>query len=253
MTRPLDTIIELQDALDRLRRAEAQIAGIPEWMQELHAEHQERKGEIDALEEQAEAAAAERRAAEAGISDAQEKLKRYQQQINEVTNQREYGALLQEIDTVKGQIATFEEEGLDAMERREQAQRALEEQRAGFADLDSRYHVELANWDKEKPQIAAEAEKLRGRVATLRERLPRPQLAQFERIYERTGRRALAPIRRIERPRGPSMWHCGACNYNVRPQVMVEVKDRGALVQCDSCKRILFAEEVEAPAETVPG
>jgi predicted nucleic acid-binding Zn-ribbon protein len=90
--------------------------------------------------------------------------------------------------------------------------------------------------------VAEEAEKLRGRVETLRERLPRNQLAHFERVHERTGGQALAPIRKIERSRGPAMWHCGACNYNVRPQALVEVQDRGALIQCDSCKRILFVE-----------
>src|SRR5690606_35688931 len=100
MKRPLDTVIELQDALRRLRRIEAHLGGIPDWLKELDEEYQARRQEIDELEHQAEAGRIERRTAEAGISDAQEKLRRYQRQINEVTTQREYGALLQEIDTV---------------------------------------------------------------------------------------------------------------------------------------------------------
>lgn len=241
MTRPLDTIVELQEALGRLRRAEAQLGGIPDWMRELDAEYRERKEEIDELETAAEAGRIERRTAEAGIADAQEKLKRYQRQINAVTTQREYGALLQEIDTVKGQVSTFEEQGLAAMERTEASNQALEEKRAGFRDLEERYQTELARWDEEKPALADEARKLRERVEVLRERLPRPYLAQFERIHERTHGQALAPIRKIDR-RGPTMWHCGACHYNVRPQVLVEIRNRGSLIQCDSCKRILYLE-----------
>jgi predicted nucleic acid-binding Zn-ribbon protein len=191
----------------------------------------------------------ERRTAEAGISDAQEKLRRYQRQINEVTTQREYGALLQEIDTVKSQISSFEEQGLAAMERVEASTQALEERRAAFQDLEERYQTELERWEQEKPELAREAEILRERVAGLRQDVPRPQLAQFERILERTNGQALAPIRRMDRGRGPSMWHCGACNYNVRPQVLVEIKDRGSLIQCDSCKRILYVQEERAVEE----
>lgn len=248
MMRPLDTIIELQEALEMLHGAEAQLGGIPDWMKELHAEYAERKEEIDELERATEAGRLERKTAEAGISDAQEKLKRYQRQINEVTTQREYGALLQEIDTVKGQITTFEEQGLAAMERTESANQTLEEKRAGFRELAERYQAELGRWDQEKPGLADEARKLRERVEVLRERLPRPYLAQFERIHQRTRGQALAPIRKIER-RGPTMWHCAACNYNVRPQVLVEIQNRGSLIQCESCKRILYLES-EGESET---
>lgn len=250
MAKPLETIVELQKTLARLDEAERQLDGIPDWMTELDAEHQERKAEIETLESRAEEAASERRAAEGEISDMQEKLKRYQQQINEVSTQREYGALLQEIDTAKGRISELEEVAFGAMERIDEANKALEEQREAFRDLDERYQVELQKWEKEKPVIAEQAEKLRGTVETLRERVPRGQLALFDRVYERTGGQALAPIRKVERVRGAAMWHCAACNYNVRPQVVVEIQDRGALLHCDSCKRILYVEpEGEEPAE----
>ena len=105
MNQNLETIVELQAALNHLRDAERRLHGIPDWMRELHEEHASSKAEIDEIEKAVEEAARERRTAEAAASDAQEKLKKYQQQINRVSTQREYGALLQEIDTVKGQIS----------------------------------------------------------------------------------------------------------------------------------------------------
>lgn len=248
MARPLDTIIELQEALDRLARAERQLEDIPEWMRELHAEYSQHQEAIEAQERQAEEAASERRAAEAEIADIQTKLKRYQQQINEVTTQQQYGALLQEIDHAKQRITELEEQAFAAMERIDEANRTLEQEREAFRDVDERYQEELAKWEAEKPAVAEEAEKLRGRVEALRERLPKPQLGAFQRIRQRLGGQALAPIRKIERPRGPVMWACGACNYNVRPQVLVEIQDRGSLIQCDSCKRILYVESEEEAA-----
>jgi predicted nucleic acid-binding Zn-ribbon protein len=104
--------------------------------------------------------------------------------------------------------------------------------------------VELARWEAEKPGVAAEAAGLERRAAELRASLPRPLVVQFDRIRERLGGVALAPVRVIDRgSRGPKEWHCGACNYRLRPQAVIEIRNRGALVYCESCKRLLYLEE----------
>jgi len=248
MAHQLDDIVKLQGALSALTAAEEQISGIPEWMQELHAEYSQHKAEIEALEEQVEQARRERRQAEAEIEDLQERLKRYQQQINQVSTQREYGALLHEIDTVKGQISTAEETGLGAMAVREEAEQKLAAEREAFTQVDTRYGEELARWEAEKPAIAARIEVLRGEIAVLQDRLPRGLVRQFERIRERYAGQGIAPILEVDRGRGPRFWHCGACNYSVRPQVVLEVRSTGSMHLCDGCKRILYIPGVEEGA-----
>jgi predicted nucleic acid-binding Zn-ribbon protein len=246
----LDTIVELQAALDQLAEAQERLHGIPDWMRELHDEHVAKSAEIQALEETAETLAKDRRAAEGAITDAQEKLKKYQQQLNKVSTQREYGALLQEIDTAKAQITTCEEQAFASLEKLDQTQAGLTAQREGFRDLDQRYAAELARWEAEKPAVAEKVASLEARIAGFKEKLPRSLFAQFERIRERHGGTALAPIRLLERPGGkaPREWHCGACNYRVRPQVVVEIRNSSDLVQCDSCKRILYLPGPQAAA-----
>lgn len=243
MSQYLETIVELQDALNQLREAEARLNSIPDWMRELHDEHSSTKAEIDAIQETVETAARERRAAEAAASDAQEKLKKYQQQINRVSTQREYGALLQEIDTVKTQISGSEEQALSSLDSHEKAQKELADRTASFQDLDQRYAAELARWESEKPGMAQQVAELKARIAGLRAKLPRPALSQFDRILERHPGGALAGIRLIERPgKGQKEWACTSCNYRVRPQSVVEIRNGTSLVQCDSCKRILYVE-----------
>ncbi|MEA2600382.1 MAG: uncharacterized protein QOF89_1374 [Acidobacteriota bacterium] len=244
MSQNLQTVLELQLALSQLRDAERRLHGIPDWMRELHEEHETRRAEIETLEAAAAEAARERRTAEAAVQDSQEKLKKYQQQINKVSTQREYGALLQEIDTVKGQITSGEESALSSLERAESSQKELETLREGFRGIEERYAAEQTRWEAEKPGIARQVEELQGRIATLRQQLPRNVLAQFERILERYPSGAVAPVRIIERPNLKQReWHCAACNYRVRPQVVVEIRNGGSLIQCESCKRLLYLEE----------
>lgn len=246
MAHVLETVVELQRAVERLREADHRLHGIPDWMRELHDQHAAAQAEIAALDAAAAAAAHDRRTAEGAVADAQTKLKRYQQQINAVTTQREYGALLQEIDTVKAQIAQHEEQGLAALDRHEKAQADLAARRESFADLEARYRQELERWEAEKPGVASQVAELSAQIDDLRGRLPRSVVGQFDRIRERHGGGALAPVRKIQRgPRGPQEWHCGACNYHVRPQVVVEIRNSGTLIQCDACKRILYLEAAE--------
>ena len=247
MNQNLQNILELQAALVELREAERRLHGIPDWMRELHEEHTARRGEIEALEETAEEAARQRRVAEAAVQDAQEKLKKYQQQINKVSNQREYGAILQEIDTVKGQITTSEEQAFAALDQHEKADKELATLRESFRETEERYAKELARWEGEKPGVARQVEALQGRIGDLKQRLPRPVVSQFERILLRYPNAAIAPVRPIERPgQKQREWHCAACNYRVRPQVVVEIRNGSGLIQCDSCKRILYFEEESA-------
>jgi predicted nucleic acid-binding Zn-ribbon protein len=244
MTPQLTTIVELQRALDQLQDAERRINEVPEWMRELHEQHGLRSAEILASETAAEEAGRERVAADEAIQEAQEKLKRYQQQINRVTNQREYGALLHEIDTVKREITSLEEQGLAAIERIETANQALAELRESFREIDQQYAAEAAKWEREKPGVAREAAEIRKRIVDLRGQLPKGVLALFERIRERYAGAGITEVLKFERIGSSQFeWHCSACNFRVRPQIVVEIRTQGTLVQCDSCKRILVVAE----------
>jgi predicted nucleic acid-binding Zn-ribbon protein len=243
MNQTLQNILELQTALSGLREAEQRLHGIPDWMRELHDEHERRKAEIQTTEASAEEAAKERRTAEAAVQDAQEKLKKYQQQINKVSTQREYGALLQEIDTVKGQITSQEEQAFSSLERSEQAQKDLAALRESFRETEERYAAEMTRWEAEKPGIARQVADFKARIDDLKKGLPRPMISQFERILDRYPTGAVAAVRLIDRPgQKQREWHCIACNYRIRPQVVVEIRNGSGLVQCESCKRILFFE-----------
>lgn len=242
MSGHLDAIVSLHKTLIELAAAEERLNTIPEWMSELHEEHSGRKAEIEAVEAEAQAADQERRESEATLNDAEEQQKRYQEQLGRVSTQREYGALLKEIDTTKGQISESEQAAIEAAERKDQADAKLAELNEAFRDLDERYGAELKKWESEKPGVADVVRQLERQVDELREAIPRQFLVLFDRLFERSSGAALARVQRMPAPPrgGNAMWHCEACSYNVRPQILVEIRDRGSLNQCDSCKRILY-------------
>lgn len=243
MAEHLSTIVELQRALNELEAAEELLGGIPDWMQELHDEHSQQRAVIDSLMAGVEEARRARKSAENEINDLRVKVKHFQEQISLVRNQREYGALLHEIDAAKQQISAFEEQAITALESQEEANGRLAEEQEGFKDLDARYTTELQKWEAQKPEVARQVEALRQRIEVLRERVPASILRQFDRIREHRQGQGLASVHTVARGKGPPIWHCGACNYRVRPQAVVAIQTRGSIELCDSCKRILHIAE----------
>jgi predicted nucleic acid-binding Zn-ribbon protein len=245
MARQLDTVVALQLALDQLQVLDESLASVPPEMRELHDEHTARKAEIDALKATIAEAEAAKRAAEVGMEDCEVKRAHFQEQVNRVKTQREYSAILQEIDQVTAQSRELEEQTLVVMESQEEAETALAELSGAFESLDAQYTEAAAQWEVDKPGVAQQAESTRAHIAELREEIPASSRLLFERVRERTEGATLAEVIVIDRSAGPNMWHCGVCHYNVRPQSVVEIKNHGNLILCDSCKRILYISESE--------
>ncbi len=241
MERVLDMIVDLQQASLELAHSRALLEGVPESMQELHDQYESQRGEIERLEQECQQAELDRRAAEAEAASGKESIDRYQEQIARVTTQREYGALLSEIDTVRARMREADDEALQAIERQEEASAELDGIRGAFETLNEQYQEQLAVWEEQKPEMRKRVEALEGRIEVYRERLPPAALLQYERLFERHDGAPLAVIGVVEGAGAP-IRHCSFCNYRIRPQVVVQIQTQGALVPCDSCQRILYLD-----------
>ena len=212
-------------------------------MQELHDEYTKRKALIEEHEAAAAQAEQDRRAAEGSAAESLAKAAHYQQQINRVTTQREYGALLSEIDAAKQTASDFEEQALEALEVIETSNAERDRLRQEFEEIDAQYQVELGKWEEEKPQVAAQIDRLETEAEVLRAKLPKPLLLAYERLYERHGGKPLARIEPVETSGQPT-WRCSACNYSVRPQVVVQLRAANELVSC-GCGRQLYIDPAD--------
>jgi uncharacterized protein len=224
----------------------ARLTGVPDDMRALHDEYTAARAAIDELAAAAEEALRLRVAREGEITDAQERLRKFQQQVSRVRNQREYGALLAEIDGAKATLRGLEDSTLELLERAELAQRELAERREAFSELAERHAAALAEWEARKPEVEARVAELEAALAALRSALPKAVVHQYARLAARYQGEAVAALGRTERAGGAVIWHCSACNYHVRPQAALEIRSRGIVAQCDGCRRFLVSDAAPA-------
>lgn len=239
MATDIEIIVELQQVMRDLADARRSLEEVPEDMAELHEEHGRLSSEIERLEQESSEAESSRRKAEAEAEDQQGKVEHFQEQVNRVTTQKEYGALLSEIDGARERKRAAEEEALEALERHETLQGELETLKGSFTEIDERYRDGIAAWEEEKPAIRERIANLETRAEILREQLAPPVLARFDRLFERHHGDPLAAIEKMERP-GSTFYRCSVCNYQVRPQVVVELRSHGQLTTCECGRQRIF-------------
>ncbi|HVS63694.1 MAG TPA: hypothetical protein VMT85_09370 [Thermoanaerobaculia bacterium] len=241
MTLSIETVVELLGVLTELEGERRKLSGLPQPLQDLQVELEQLTREISELESVAVDADSERRAAELEASARQEKVEHYQGQISKVTTQREYGALLSEIDTMNQQRKEHEEAALAALERHEQSSQSVEEMRTRRQELDAAYEAQLAEWEEQRPSVAERIQQLEAQAEVLRERLPPAALQVFERLRALHDGDPMAQVIRVERPgSGPIMYRCKVCNYSVRPQAVVQIQTGGELIVCDCGRQRIF-------------
>ena len=172
-----------------------------------------------------------RRDIEKDVAAIQTRLSKYKDQLMEVKTNKEYQAMQHEIATAQEAIRGQEDKILEGMEEAEGLTRDLKAAEAELA--------------RQQSEIAAERKVLSEESVAL-ERSIGEQSAQRTQVASQLSKEALALFEHVSRQRrGLAVAEardgiCTVCHVRLRPQVFNEVRRNEALIQCDSCLRILY-------------
>lgn len=239
MNADLAKLVLLQRVESDQRANEAQLAEIPRAKQALEKRVADERRALDAARESLAESQKSRRALEASLQDFETKRAKYKGQLMDVKTNKEYTAVLHEIEGVEREIRGVEDKILVDMESAESRAAAVRAEEATFKGHEDEGKAEAAKLD-------AQARALGERAAAL--------------LVERAAAAATVPesllelFTRISRHRGSGISEakdgaCSACRVKLRPQMFVDLKMHDDVVmQCPSCNRILYYIEAEAPA-----
>ncbi len=233
---PLEPLFRLQELLLEIQRKTERRSRTPDHLTHVEAAYQDARRRRHEAGEKHEQAGARKSVLEGEIADLNEKLKKYQQQLPSVKTNREYGALLNELDAVKREIRTREDEILGLEENLAASSAEFAAHEASFPAEEAGYEEQMKEWRAEQAaltkEIAAAEEAARGLEKTIDKAL----LRRFRQIAGRRGGVALARVAMV----GPQTASCTACHVRLRPQLLSDIRLSKEPMICDSCKRILY-------------
>ncbi|HTI60330.1 zinc ribbon domain-containing protein [Mucilaginibacter sp.] len=176
------------------------------------------------------------------IRDAQANIKKYETQLNEVKNNREYDAISKEIEIQGLDIQVSEKKikefGYEITTKTQVYEKALADLDGRRADLDAK-KAELgtitSETEKEENELTTEAEKAE---AGIEERL----LIAYNRLRG-NAKNGLAVVT-IQRD------SCSGCFNQIPPQRQSDIRQRKKIIVCEHCGRILVDEQMALEVET---
>jgi predicted nucleic acid-binding Zn-ribbon protein len=228
----LQTLISLQAIDSRIAALEADAARLPREIAAIHAGIEDAKKQVEQAKAQLDAARKDQRAKEKDLEVVQGKRSKTEARLYEVKTNKEYSAVLIEIEDIKQEKGRMEEEVLVLMEAQERLTSDIREAEARFKQRETEGRRQEATAKELLGVVEAELAAVRTERKELAGQLPDPILADYDRILRARGGLALVPVTR------PNF--CGACRMTITPQRLQELRAQASLIPCESCGRYLY-------------
>ena len=237
----LKALYELQTIhteIDKIRQVRGElpmeVADLEDDVAGLETRIQKIKGELDDLEDDI----VTRKNL---IKDSQSNIKKYEAQLNEVKNNREYDAISKEIEIQGLDIQVSEKKirefGFEIVTKTQVYEKALADLEARKSDLDAKKEelgTITAETEKEENDLSAQADKAR---KDIEDRL----LTAYSRLRN-NAKNGLAVVT-IQRD------SCSGCFNQIPPQRQSDIRQRKKIIVCEHCGRILVDEHMAMEIE----
>jgi predicted nucleic acid-binding Zn-ribbon protein len=232
MSPDLEKLVRLHRAETELRRVESELAEIPRLRQELETRLDGKRSHLDGARGSLDASLKARRQHEAAVQDLETKRSKYKGQLMEVKTNKEYTAVLHEIETVEREIRAREDQILEEMEKAETLAQDVKREEAAFKVAEGEAKAERAEVDAREARLKDEMTRAGAERAQAEASAPEEALRRYQRIVKLRGSG-------VSEARDGM---CQTCRVKLRLQVWADVRRNEALIECDSCSRILYYE-----------
>ena len=178
------------------------------------------------------------------INEAESKIARYKEQLDNVRNNREFDLLSKEVEFQTLEIELCEKHINDFNRAIENKTADIEATRESLSDHEHILQEKKSELDEIVSETRQEEESLREKAKALEPRIDTRTLAAFKRI--RTNARNGLGIVYIQRNA------CGGCFNRIPPQKQMEIKMHKKVIVCEYCGRIMIDPEL-AGVTLAPG
>ena len=233
----LERLLRIQELALGIRAAQKVVDEAPTRIEEIEAHFRERNAEYVAVKAQLDDVELDQKTRTGELAQLEDQRDKYKAGMLEVKNQREYAAMLKEIDSVNDQIAGNEEAILKDME-------ALEKLRGEMTTHEAHIKTEREVVERDRKEVEAAAKtadvscrELTTERGSLEKDLPRSLRAAIEKLELRRQGVFLSQA---------DNGTCMSCFVRIRPQMFQEIKLAKKVHTCGNCRRYLYFQPAVA-------
>jgi predicted nucleic acid-binding Zn-ribbon protein len=229
----LELLWELQKIDLLLKTLKEERDRYPKEMKKLDENQVIEKERIQKEREKIESLEKERRRKEGNLNVEQEKIKRAEGRMFEVKTNKEYQALLSEIEVIKEVNSREEEEILQVMDEIDELKKDLSRREKEMAITMEKIEAEKRKIQEGMARGDAVWKKQLERREVLSKQIESKLFKLYNTLKEK--RQGIGVVSAKQET-------CQGCFVNVPPQMFIEVQKNNSLIRCPNCNRILYWE-----------
>ena len=233
MREQLERLVALQTVDLKIQEMERVKGEIPQRIASLEGDFRKEEEKTLGERTELERLQKQRRQKEKDLEEEVERVKKAEARVFEIKTNKEYQAVLKEIENAKKLNRQREEEILSVLERIEEMQKQLGKDDKSLETKRKAVQQQVVELEL---QAASFADEMAGEVQQRerREKEISPDLlSKYRRLLEKRQGVAVAKVQNGV---------CHGCNMNLRPQLYIELQKQESLILCPNCSRILFWE-----------
>lgn len=223
---------ELQVLDSRVAGLERKLEAIPSRIQTIRDALQQAKASVDAIRSKLDGARKDIRTKEKELEYQAAQRKKLEAKLYEVKTNKEYSAVLAEIEGAKVEKDRLEEEVLGLMELQERLGREVVEGEARLRPQEAEARVQEAAAAEELRALEVDVEAARSEREGATRDVPRDVLVQYGRLLKVRAGLAVALV--------GSNGICSGCRVTLTPQRFNEVRQSSQIFVCENCGRFLY-------------
>lgn len=227
-------LIELQNVNIEIDSLTAKRVNLPQEIQRLGEKLENIERDLQGDEQRVESLKADHKAKETALKNGIEQVKKAKGRLLEVKTNKEYEALLKEIETLEAKNSAIEDEIIHMLEEIDGVSAILKIREDDTAKRRSAYETEIRAMEEELSSIDSALEKVMNRRNEVRSKTDLNVLKKFDMVKARKSGLTVVPVWKAV---------CSGCYMNIPAQMYNELQRNDTLMLCPHCDRIIYWED----------
>jgi predicted nucleic acid-binding Zn-ribbon protein len=232
-------LIKIQECDSQLVKLSAKKKTLPEDIEKLNQEFNSFEEEIKKNKVKYDELKSRHVENENKIKKINEGIVKTKERMLEVKNNKEYQAMLKEIETAESSRSEVETSIISLLEELDKLAVLVKKDEEILKQNRNKFEQEKKAMEDDLNAVDADVVSLEQQRIDLQKNVPEELLAKYEKLKKRNKGVGIT-----------SVWKsvCNGCHMNIPPQLYNEVQRSEELFSCPNCNRIIYFQDMEKPA-----
>lgn len=231
MKRQVELLVELQRIDSERKKVETKKHDLPVELERLKTTLRDFEEKVEEERKKIEDLYEKHRLKESELNKGNETLKKTKSRLFEVKTNKEYQALLKEIEVINGRNDELESEIINVLEAIDTVKEQLEQEEKEYSVFRSECESDIRKIEEEINSIDSVLITIQEQFGDVKKDIDADHLRRYDIIKQKRNNRAVVPV-----------WKgiCGGCHMNIPPQMYNELQKYEELMLCPHCNRIIY-------------